>query len=709
MKSENRSGWLVALLLPGASSLAAQEPDTLAADSGVVSLAPIHAVGSILPLAGPALAAGVVGGRALGEGELKLRAPRLLTEALRGEVGASLYDDLGSDWKQTLFLRGFTVGPVVGLPQGVSVFLDGVPVNEPAAGEVNFELLPLEHAARVEIVPGTAPLLGPNSLAGVVNLVTRRGAERTRAFEASLGSGEAASVSAEIGGPAGDWAYLTGATFAREAGWRDETSARVGKLLVNVGRYGARSGAAAQVLLGESRVETAGSLPLPLYRANPVMNLTAGDFEHLRQVQLAFSGYRGIAAGTGSLRAYARAGDAERFNVNQVNDPDVRAFTEAYTLGADADWRIRRAGPAGTLDMRAGAGAAANRSTVEIHAERVNPGLTTHVSSPIRRLNGFLNLEYARGAFGAGAALRADRITIPFRNRLNPERDTTSTFAMLSPQARLGWRAGAGIELSAGVGRGFRAPALIEIACADSEAPCPLPFALGDDPPIDPVVVTTYELGAGWRGQDARMRVSAYRSSVRDEIFLFPYEDDGEPEGSTIDGYFDNVPRTRREGVEVELSARIARLSVWANAAYTRATFRTGGLEIFSIREAAGGENEVGRGDRIPLVPATTLAAGTVMDLGRVELGAIARRVGERFLRGDEANVEAPLPAYTVADARIAGAYRSWSVALRVRNVFDRDYATFGTFNVDQRTGNLERFLTPAQPRNVEFSVGREF
>jgi hypothetical protein len=38
--------------------------------------------------------------------------------------------------------------PVVGLPQGVSVFLDSVPVNEPDAGQVNFDLLPLATRVR---------------------------------------------------------------------------------------------------------------------------------------------------------------------------------------------------------------------------------------------------------------------------------------------------------------------------------------------------------------------------------------------------------------------------------------------------------------------------------------------------------------------------------------------------------------------------------
>ncbi|WP_348240818.1 TonB-dependent receptor plug domain-containing protein, partial [Salmonella enterica] len=76
--------------------------------------------------------------------------------------------------KTTLVMRGFTASPVVGLSQGVSVFLDGVPVNEADAGQVNFDLLPIEHIERVEVLNGTASLLGPYSLGGAVNLMTRQ-------------------------------------------------------------------------------------------------------------------------------------------------------------------------------------------------------------------------------------------------------------------------------------------------------------------------------------------------------------------------------------------------------------------------------------------------------------------------------------------------------------------------------------------------------
>ena len=127
--------------------------------------------------------------------------PRLLADALATQPGISLYDDLGSAYKLNLSTRGFNVGPVVGLPPGVSVFLDGVRQNEPDAAEVNFDLLPMEHVRRVELLSGSGSLLGANSLGGAINLITRRGDGPLEGeLELSGGSYGAASGEGSLGG-----------------------------------------------------------------------------------------------------------------------------------------------------------------------------------------------------------------------------------------------------------------------------------------------------------------------------------------------------------------------------------------------------------------------------------------------------------------------------------------------------------------------------
>lgn len=689
-------------------------PTGASADTAVVELPGIEVVTSILPAVGPVVGSGVPARVSiLTAADLESRKRRLLSDVLVTQPGVSMYDDLGSPYKTTLILRGFAASPVVGLPQGVSVFIDGVPVNEPDAGQVNFDLMPLEHVQRVEVLSGTASLLGPHSLGGAINLVTRRGGGPASG-EVELAAGSYGSYSAEgsIGGEARGWRYYAGGGARTEAGWRRLTSARLYDALVNVGRLGEQRGLSLQAFATKSYAQTAGSLPLSVYTVQPDSNLSAGDFEDLTQLHVALSGYAPVGAGRGSFRAYLRGHDAERFNVNQINDPDVRSFSENRTLGANADWRWVPSGAGGGVAVRVGADGSVHRVGIRIFAERLDPGLTTHVESPIGSLGAYSVVDYARGPLVLSGGVRADAVRIPFRNRLNPERDTINLFVRLSPRGGVRLDAGVGVSLYASAGQSFRAPAVIELACADPENPCPLPFALGDDPPLDPVVATTYEAGTAWVRGFASLGASVYRTEVRDDIFLFPYKEENEPEGSTIDGFFANLERTRREGIE--LDARVVwplGHSLYANYAFTLATFQVEDVELFSIREEAGGENEIEPGDRLPLVPAHTARAGATLALtGAIQLGADLRYTGKRWLRGDEANEEEPLAPFLVADARATYRIGAWEIQGLVDNVLGTRYTAFGTFNLNQAAGGaLERFLTPGQPRSVRLVLRREF
>ncbi|MFN2566475.1 MAG: TonB-dependent receptor [Gemmatimonadaceae bacterium] len=701
---------LVLCLCLGVSSVAgAQATDSSSRADSVARLSVVRVVGSVISSMGPAIGSGVPARVSIVSGrQLASTRPRVLSDALATRTGMTLYDDLGSAYKTTLVTRGFTASPVVGLPQGVSVFVDGIPVNEPDAGQVNFDLLPLAYVERVEVLSGTASFLGPNSLGGAVNLLTRDGGEAPATeVELSAGSYGRISASASTSGAARDWRYFAGGAHDREDGWRQLTGAHLANGFLRVDRLGERAGVTLQAFGARSYAKTAGSLPRSVYAIRPDSNLSAGDFEDLGQLHVAAMGYATIGVGRGSLSLWLRRHSAERFNVNQQDDPDVRGFSRNRTVGVAADWRARQAVGVGALGFRAGVGGAASSVGIRIFGERIAPGLTTDVESPIRKLDAYGSADYERGRLTVSGGARYDVVRVPFSNRLRPDRDTVSTFTRLSPRVGVGFELNSDAMVYASVGRSFRAPAVIELACADPAEPCPLPFALGDDPPLAPVVATTREVGGRWARGPLVATGALYQTDVREDIFLFPYHE-AEPAGSTIDGYFANVARTRREGAEIGVQAVLhGSHELYASYAYTRATFQTSGVEIFSIREASGGDNEIAPGDRMPLVPDHTLAAGGTLALrAGLVVGLDAQFVGQRWLRGDEANVETPLPRYATMTLRVGYEVRAWEARAVVSNLLGRRHATFGTFNINQGAGGvLERFLTPGEPRSVGVGI----
>src|SRR3989441_10500599 len=168
------AGAAVLCLLPALAG--AQQPDSLPKDTA--TLAPVVVTGVRLPSVRE-LVRGLAGRTAaLSATDLDARGVRSLADALEQLPGVTTSDELGATGQLDVSLRGFNVSPVIGLPQGVAVYVDGVRANEPGAHEVNFDLLPLEDVERVEVVYGPSVLLGRNALGAAVNPSPRRGARR---------------------------------------------------------------------------------------------------------------------------------------------------------------------------------------------------------------------------------------------------------------------------------------------------------------------------------------------------------------------------------------------------------------------------------------------------------------------------------------------------------------------------------------------------
>jgi len=707
----------VAVML--SAPLAAQQVDTLGRDTTkVTTLETIEVTGSIAPTAGPLIGSGIPARISTVTGEaIDAWEPRLLADALATQPGISIYDDLGTPFKLNLSTRGFNVGPVVGLPPGISVFLDGVRQNEPDAAEVNFDLLPMEHVQRVELLSGSGSLLGPNSLGGAINLITRRGSGPLEA-EAEISGGSFGSYSGEasLGGVSGGgWDYYVAGGYENEDGWRQATGAENLNGFVNLGRRGPERGISFQAFGAGSRAETAGSLPESIFDSSPKTNFTVGDFEDLNQLQGSVSGYAPLGNSRGAFTAYVRRTNAERFNVNQAPDNNVRSFTANSTIGGNLDWRYTKPRPNGSFSFRLGADGAINRVHIELIEESptdpADQTLNTDVRSPSYDIAGYAlaDLRLDKVTFSGG--FRYDEIHIPFEDELDPSADTTSTFRRLSPRGGVSLEVGPGASVYGSVGQSFRAPAVLELACADETAACPLPFALGDDPPLDPVVATTFEIGGQLVRGPAIMSASVYRTNVRDDISFI------QSETAVFEGFFDNIGSTRREGVELGVQVFPSeRFSLYGNYAFTRATFRDA-AEIFSIRADAAfagaplsGGNAVAPGDRMPLVPDHQVKFGGLLSLqSGLQIGADVRYTGKQWLRGDEANETARLDGYFMTNLRAGFSRAQWEVSAVLWNAFDYKGAIFGTFNENRRTGALERFLTPMNARSLKVVLRRAF
>jgi outer membrane receptor protein involved in Fe transport len=71
--------------------------------------------------------------------------------------------------------RGYTASPLLGTPEGLSVYMDGVRQNQPFGDVVAWDLIPKIAISEVALMPGSNPLFGLNTLGGALAITTKDG------------------------------------------------------------------------------------------------------------------------------------------------------------------------------------------------------------------------------------------------------------------------------------------------------------------------------------------------------------------------------------------------------------------------------------------------------------------------------------------------------------------------------------------------------
>jgi outer membrane receptor protein involved in Fe transport len=186
-----------------------------------------------------------------------------------------------------------------------------------------------------------------------------------------------------------------------------------------------------------------------------------------------------------------------------------------------------------------------------------------------------------------------------------------------------------------------------------------------------------------------------YRAENKDDILFVAAPD------ATGAGYFQNFPKTRREGIDLGFDSRIDALSFGMQYSYIKATYEASGLfpgdsnstnslalEDPSFRGLGGGTISVVPGDRLPLVPKQTFKAFVGYDFGEtLALNLDFRASDGAYARGNENNAHQPDGTYYLGPGKTAG-YGVLDLGLsykptpkltffaQIDNLLNRKYAT---------------------------------
>jgi outer membrane receptor protein involved in Fe transport len=698
--------------------------------------------------------------------ELRAQGALDLADFMKRGMGSVFVNEAQSNPLQPdVQYRGFVGSPLLGLPQGLAVYQDGVRSNEPFGDTVSWALIPESAIDSLYLVPGSNPLFGLNALGGAIAVRTKDGfAHDVTRAEVTAGSFGRFELQAETGGSFSDeLGYFVTASHLEEDGWRDYSPTRAQQIFGKLTSLGERS----RVDVSLTRVDTDlvgnGAAPEDLLELDREAIFTRPDRTENTLTMLGVSGEQAVSSSI-TLRGnlYVRASDIDTLNGDD-SDFEECELTPGFICEAEdgAEEIVLDQNGLPVVADEALEGATVNRTTTEqdgsglgLQADfagelggrenRFTIGLTHDeadvefgASSELGTLDAtrqavaggvfvgeaFTGLETATSStgiyfsnlftFGERTALtvsgRYNRTHVVLEDLLEDDLDGDHTFQRFNPAVGLTVGSDA-FTFYAGYSEASRAPSPVELTCADEDDPCRLPNAFVADPPLTQVVAKTFEAGLRGEWSDGRWHAGLFRTTNDDDILFVSAG------ALTNEGFFDNVGETRRDGFEANLVGTAGERLTWSlDYTYLDATFR----EDFSVMSpnhpaAVDGEIEVESGDRLPLIPEQLLKAGIRFAFSDAfTLGADVVASSGAYFRGDEGNLLDELDGYSVVNVRAEYRFgQRASLFLAIDNLLDAEYETFGVFGeADDVLGDEfdePFFVGPGAPRAAWIGVRLE-
>jgi outer membrane cobalamin receptor len=656
--------------------------------------------------------------------------------------GVQVNDIQGSPLQGDLTFRGFRASGLLGASQGLSVYMDGVRVNEPFGDVVNWDLVPEFAIDSMSLVPGANPAFGLNSLGGALSFTTASGrsAPGVRG-EASLGSFGRKRLSLSHGAQHDNGLHhYVGIGLFDERGWRDFSDGRVGTVVAKLGHSGDAGDFSLNLLAGRSTLVGNGLTPLFTFddagtrspdigQARRAAVYTHPDETKNRVTQASLQWRRTIGE-QATLEALVYARNSRRQTINgdeaeqdeegeevlegsvrrqafappgsPVNAAFNRTATRQRALGAALAWSQT----SGAHQWQVGASVDAARVRYA-QTEREGTFDATRGVLPFEDEPDELSARVAGrtrslGVYATDTWRVAPRTHVTATLRMNHARvantlatvddDTdifeqkpkeTFSYRSANPALGVAHRLGDGAPtLFANIARNNRVPTVIELGCADPEEPCRLPAGLQADPFLEQVVSRTLEGGLRFGSNDSPWRgaLTLFRTDNRNDILFRSVSVAGQL------GYFQNFPRTRHQGLDAEATTRWGQLELGLAYSHLQATYEAAG----TLR--AGERNvQVTPGTRIAGLPRHLFKASLDWRAGGgVALGAdvqvlsrrgVAGNEDGRIENGAEERVDFSLPGYALLNLRAAWkpeSVKGLELFARVTNVTNRRYASFG-------------------------------
>lgn len=717
-----------------------------------------------------------------------------VAEHLRNNFSSvTINEAVNNPYQPDVQYRGFTASPLLGLPQGLSVYVNGIRFNEPFGDTVNWDLLPEGAIDSINLFAGSNPVFGQNTLGGALSIQTKNGFDNPGTqIESSVGSDGRLNVEAQTGGNNGDMGYYLIGNYYEEDGWRDHSPTEIRQGLANLswrlddGNLELTAATNNNTMIGN------GAVPIGLMALEGREAIyTQPDQTETRLSLLALNADTWLSddiqlAGNAYYRRNkvdtlnGDDSDYEECDVNADNEHDASGTQESLCedegavpepvefAGFDDEDSLEDINPALEADDIDG-----TLNTSETDQESMGLAVQlTHLGDWNGRENQLTvggNYDYAeidfksdtefaelrndnpgddRGVTGVGlfdteSQVRLDTdvqnaglfftdtlalndvLDLTVAGRYNYTKiemedqledgagslDGNHTFKRFNPSLGLVWHSTDKVSVYGSYSESSRAPTPAELSCADPDDPCKLPNGFVSDPPLEQVVAKTFETGVRGETEGYQWNAGVFHTVNHDDII---FQQAG---GTPSEGYFTNVGKTRRMGLELSAQKQYENLTLAVAYSWLDATFQDPYVS-FSPNNPLGANRQVEEGDSIPGLPEHNLKL--VADWSatpKLDLGAELTYQSSQYYRGDEANENEEIDGFALLNLRVNYKLtKNVDIFARIDNVLDKEYETFGVYGESDEVLDTaysgfdeDRFVGPGKPRSGVVGIRARF
>jgi iron complex outermembrane receptor protein len=554
-----------------------------------------------------------------------------VNEAVRKIGGVYGRQNPNGTQDSSLDLRGFGTTS----DQNMVILVDGIRLSENELATALLSSIPIETVERIEIIRGGGSVLyGEGATGGTIQIITKRAAlnKQRGTVVAEVGSYGHRELRASLAKGWDGFSLDANASKQRADNYRDNNAVKQENFSGGA-QWGSQEGRIAlRIDLARQDSRFPGALSLAQFEANPRQTTTPNDFGSFDVNRYTLLTERHL----GAFDLAAELSHREKTAKSTFGMFSSRLDSRMTQFSP----RIRNLSPDGWLKNELVAGMDFSRweRTTDSNFSKADG---SQKSAAI----------YARDEIRIGNA----RVALGARNERFDQNFTDpisfSTTAYSKSQTLNAWELQGNyaftprVNLYAKAGRSYR------VANVDENS-----FTPTFNQPLEPQTSRDTELGATVGNAERKVTARFFRHRLKNEIIF-------DPTVAPPFGANSNLDPTRREGVEIEATARL--MSAFVLSA---------NLQHLSAKFTAGPN----AGKEIVLVPRNTATARLNWVPGNGHTADVGLQwVDSQRYGGDFSNTcSARIPSFTTLDARYAIRVGAWEYAVAGSNLTDRRYFT---------------------------------